>query len=91
MRVRARAASQYPLDRLEVVLNGRVAATIKADRGESIAMTRPSRSRRADGSVRVTGPPHPDHPGSSLFAHTSAVYLEVPDKPVSARADADIS
>ena len=38
--------------------------------------------------MRVSGPPHPDHPGPSLFAHTSPVYLDAPGKPVSARADA---
>jgi TolB protein len=90
VRVRATAASQYPLDRLEVVVNGRVAATVKAEEGgRTIAIDRTIPIAESGWiGVRVNGPPHPDHPGPSLFAHTSPVYLDVPGKPVSARADA---
>jgi hypothetical protein len=90
VRVRVMATSQYPLHRLEVIVNGRVAATIAAEAGgQTIAI---DRSIPIVGSgwigARAIGPPHPDHPGPSLFAHTGAVYLEVADKPFSAAADA---
>jgi len=91
VRVRATAESQYPLDRMEVVVNGRVAATAKADAGgRTIAIDQAIPIAESGWlGVRVSGPPHPDHPGPSLFAHTSPVYLDVTGKPVSARADAE--
>jgi hypothetical protein len=90
VRVRATASSQYPLDRLDVVVNGRAAATIEAEGGrQTLAIDRviPIPETGWVG-VRAIGPSHPDHPGPSLFAHTSPVYLEVAGKPISARADA---
>jgi hypothetical protein len=91
VRVQATASSQYPLDRLEVVVNGRVSATVDAKQGErTIAIDRAIPIAESGWiGVRVKGPAHPDHPGPSLFAHTSPVYLDVLGKPVSAKADAD--
>src|SRR5262249_11537371 len=90
VRVQAKAASQYPLDRLEVVVNGRVAATVQAREDESTIAIDRAVPIAASGwlAVRASGPPHPDHPGPSLFAHTSPVYLDVSGRPVSAQADA---
>jgi TolB protein len=91
VRVRATATSQYPLDRIEVVVNGRVAATVEAGGGgPTIAIDRAIPIAESGWiALRVKGPPHPDHPGPSLFAHTSAIYLVLPGKPVSARPDAE--
>jgi TolB protein len=90
VRVRATAESQYPLDHLDVIVNGRVAATVPAEAGgRTIAIDRAIPIAESGWiGVRVSGPRHPDHPGPSLFAHTSPVYLEVPGKPLSAQADA---
>ena len=84
------AASQYPVHHLDVVVNGRVAATIEGEAGgRSMAIDRAIPIVESGWiGVRVSGPAHPDHPGPSLFAHTGAIYLEVVDKPVSAAADA---
>ena len=90
VRVRATAASQYPLDRIEVVVNGRAVATVQAqgDR-HTIAIDRSIAIAESGWiALRTSGPPHLDHPGPSLFAHTSPVYLDVAGKPVSAEADA---
>lgn len=90
VRVRATATSQFPLHRLDVVVNGRVAATIEAGAGgRTIAIDRALEIGESGWiGARASGPRHPDHPGPSLFAHTGAVYLEVAGRPVSAAADA---
>jgi hypothetical protein len=90
VRVRARASSQYPLDRLEVVVNGQVVASAEAGKGgTSIAIDRAIPVERTGWiAVRAAGPPHPDHPAPVLYGHTSPVYLDVLGKPVSARAEA---
>jgi hypothetical protein len=91
VRVRTTATSQYPLDRLEVVVNGRVATTVAAQPGErTIAIDRVIPIAESGWiAMRLNGPSHPDHPSPSLFAHTGPIYLDVPGKPVSARADAE--
>jgi hypothetical protein len=90
VRVRATADSQYLLDRLEVVVNGRVAATVQAEGGgRTISIDRAIPIAESGWiGVRANGPPHLDHPGPSLFAHTSPVYLDVLGKPASAGDDA---
>ena len=88
---RAGAAAQYPLDRLEVVLSGRVVATARGvgDR-LSIALDQTIPIERSGWvAVRASGPNHPDQPDGSVFAHTGAVYVEVLGKPIDARADAE--
>jgi hypothetical protein len=40
-------------------------------------------------ALRVLGPPHPDQPTGSVFAHTSAIYIEMPDRPAPARNDSE--
>ena len=90
VRVRAMAASQYPLHHLDVVVNGRVAAAVEAEPGgRTIAIDRAIPIEESGWiGARVSGPAHADHPGPSLFAHTGAVYLEVVGKPARAAADA---
>jgi hypothetical protein len=90
VRVQTVATSPYPLDRLEVVVNGRVAATVRAEKdGGTISIDRAIPIAESGWiAARAIGPPHADHPGASLFGHTSPVYLDVASKPVPARADA---
>jgi hypothetical protein len=90
VQVHAKAVSQYPLGHLEIIVGGETAAL--ADAKEQ------ARSIDYDGSLtidrsgwiglRVTGPPHPDHPSPSLFAHSSPIYLIVPGRPVLAATEA---
>jgi TolB protein len=91
LQVLGTAVSQYPLNRLEIVINGQVAATIKGQEGSGTISIDQAIPIEESGwiALRVDGPQHPDHPGRSLFAHTSPVYLNVPGKPVSARVDAE--
>ena len=95
VQVRGRALAQYPLDRIEILVNGRVAATAAAvgERRE-VTFDQPVTIESSGWiALRAIGP-RPDPalaPGSraELFAHTSPVYVEVPGRPVQAREDAE--
>lgn len=91
VRVVARASSQFPLDKVEVVYNGKVVAagTLSADKlGSSIDI--PIKIPRSGWiSVRAQGPGHPDHSGGLLEAHAAPVYVEVAGKPAASREDAE--
>ncbi|MGE3820408.1 MAG: CehA/McbA family metallohydrolase, partial [Isosphaeraceae bacterium] len=90
VRVRGRVVSQFPLDRLDVIQDGRVVAT-SAAKGDRLAIEIEqvvSVNRSGWVALRASGPPHPDQPGGSAYAHTSAVAIEVPDRPADASADA---
>jgi hypothetical protein len=91
LRVRGRVVSQYPLDRLEALCNGRVVARAQPE-GERLELTL-DRAIPVECSgwiaLRVSGPPHADQPTGSVFAHTSPVYVEVPDRPVRALEEAE--
>lgn len=91
VRVRTTARAQYPLSRLEVVLNSRVVATVEGAKGETSISIDRAIPVEASGwlAVRASGASHPDHPGPSLYGHTTPIYIEVPDKPVAAKADAE--
>jgi hypothetical protein len=89
-RVRARARSRGTLERLQVIVNGRVAAE-RADKGDSREMTI-ERSLRFDRSswiaVRVFERPTAREAweqGPQIFAHTSPMYLLLDHKPVVVR------
>jgi len=90
LRVRGRVISQYPLDRVEVVRDGKVVGEAKAigDRLSTEVEQLVTFERSGWVALRASGPPHRDQPESSVFGHTSAVYVEVPGRPVDAREDA---
>lgn len=91
LRIDAEAGSAVPIDHIELIVNGEVAASATSDGdGRHAAL---SSELRVDGScwiaVRVSGPKHemvldPD----GAFAHTSSVYVSVAGTPVAKRADA---
>jgi hypothetical protein len=82
--------SQYPLDRAEIVRDGKVVAEARASGDRlSIELEHLVRFERSGWiALRASGPPHADQPGSSSFGHTSAIYVEVPGRPVDAHEDA---
>jgi len=88
--VRARARSQFPLERMEVVYNGQIAAkgTVAADRESHDLDVAIPVSRSGWFSFRVAGRLHPDHAAGPLEAHTSPIYLQVAGKPTASRDDA---
>jgi hypothetical protein len=89
--VKARATSQFPLDKVELVQNGQViaTATLSADKREGVVDQRVKLERSGWFSFRATGPGHADHPAGSLDAHTSPIYVEVRGTPAGSRADAE--
>jgi hypothetical protein len=90
LRVSGRAISQYPLDRLEVLYNGRVVATTQPAGNRREVVIEQAVPVVSSGwiALRASGPPHPDQPTGSVFSHTSPIYLDVPNRPVRAPEDA---
>jgi hypothetical protein len=89
--VKARATSQFPLDKVELIQNGQViaTATLAPDKREGVLDQRVKLERSGWLSFRATGPGHPDHPAGSLEAHTSPIYVEVRGTPAGSRTDAE--
>jgi hypothetical protein len=82
--------SQFPLDRIEIVRDGKVIAAARAA-GERLAAEIEQVvpfERSGWVAVRASGPPHRDQPGGSPFGHTGAVYVEVAGRPADASEDA---
>lgn len=90
VRVKAKASSQYPLDRVEVLYNGKVALSGSPDRGKET--TELDQSLRLDRSgwlaLRVYGRAVPDVKGEYVYAHTSPVYVRVAGRPAGSAEDA---
>ena len=90
LRVRGQVTSQYALNSLQVIRDGKVVAEAKAAGNRLSAEIEQLVTMDRSGwvALRAVGPPHPDQPEFSLFGHTSPVYIEVPDRPIDAREDA---
>jgi hypothetical protein len=90
--IKGRASAAYPLDHIELIQSGSVAAVARAEaRGKSLTIALDASlpvERSGWVALRAFGPPHPDAPRGPAFAHTSANFIEVPGKPADARADA---
>jgi len=92
VKVVAKAWCNVPLRRVEIVQNGKVAATqaiAEKSSPESVWQTEIDVERSGWIAVRTSGPAHPDNPGGEAFAHTSPVYVEVAGKPAQTREDAE--
>jgi hypothetical protein len=79
-----RALSALPLSRIEVIVNGEVAANRKMDTGgyESPIDARPQLNGSSWLAVRC----YEEHPGGRVrFAHTAPWHVEVPGKPLRPR------
>jgi hypothetical protein len=91
VRCLCRVQSQFPVDRIELIYNGQVVAEIPVD-GDARSVTS-ERSLNLDKSgwiaLRASGPREPDQPSATLFAHTSPIYVEIADRPLDAREDAE--
>lgn len=92
--VLARAACAYPLERIELVVNGGVERIVEAKGGgRTLALeTRLEVPRSAWVAARVRGRVEPAEYGGvapwNLHAHTSPIYLWVGGRPVRQKADA---
>jgi len=90
LRIRGRATSQFPLDRLELIHQGRVIATVQAA-GDRLSIDIEHDipiARTGWVALRTTGPPPPEQSRGPMFAHTGAIYVEVEGEPADANADA---
>ena len=91
VRVIAKAVSQFPLNRVELVHNGRVVTTgsLSEDQRTCELDVSIPISHSCWISLRAAGPIHPDHSGGPLEAHTSPVYVQVGDRMAGSREDAE--
>src|SRR5436309_6088778 len=91
VRVRARGWSQAPLEKLELIYNGRVVANgqSSADKLE-LALDHELRLDRTGWvAARVSGPPVPDFAVGLQQAHANPVYVELVGNQLHAKADAE--
>ena len=90
--VSGEATWQFPLERLEVLVNGVVQEAEEAAAGgaEQLRFDRDVTIDRGGWiALRVQGKPGPDQLVKEAFAHSSAVYLEVAGRPVASPEDAE--
>jgi dipeptidyl aminopeptidase/acylaminoacyl peptidase len=91
IRVTARAWSELPMRRAELVQDGQVIATrdFPADGKQEVAWEQEVPVEHSGWiALRATGPAHADNPAGAAYAHTSPVYVEIDGRPAEARADA---
>jgi hypothetical protein len=79
VKIHATASSQFPLDRVEVLYNGKVVATAAPARDALTTSLDRSVAVGRSGwlALRAVGRAVPDVQGENLFAHTSPVYVVV--------------
>lgn len=93
VRVKGRAQSQHPIDKLELILDGAIAATgvVAADKLSAILDAEVAIERSGWIALRVSGPSASGWMGANwgMGAHTNPVWLEVKDRPQDTRAEAE--
>jgi hypothetical protein len=89
--VTGKALSQFPMDRVDLIQNGRVAVslTIANDKLTATVDQRLKFARSGWLALRVQGKGHRDHPQATLEAHTSPVYVQVEGTKPASREDAE--
>jgi hypothetical protein len=90
VRVQAAAGSYVPMDRIELMVNGEIAASCDATLEGRFAEF--SHQFVAEEScwlaLRALGPAHDLVLGDAVFAHTSPIYISVDDAPIGRAEDA---
>jgi TolB protein len=91
VRVRARGWSQAPLEKLELIYNGRVISTgqLSADKLELSLDHELPLDRSGWVAARVSGPPVPDFGVGPQQAHANPVYLELAGNKLDSKTDAE--
>ena len=91
LRVKGRARSQHPIEKIELVLNGGVVATgaVSADKLEATLETDVAVERSGWIALHTSGPAANGWVGGGIAAHTNPIWLEVTGHPMDARADAE--
>jgi hypothetical protein len=90
VRVRARASSQFPLKKLELLVNGVVAPTVAdTNKAGELVLDDEVRLERAGWlAVRCASGNAPAWAGPMFGAHSNPVFVEMPGQKFDARADA---
>jgi hypothetical protein len=91
VRVHARAAAQFPMKRLELIVNGSVVSTNVAARTDRDWTLEQEIKLNQAGwlTVRCASANDSFPVGSTLVAHGNPIYVEMPGHPPDARADAE--
>ena len=91
VRVRARGWSQSPLEKLELIYNGRVVAVgqLSADKSELTMDYELRLDRTGWVAARASGPPVPFFAIGQQQAHTNPVFVELAGSKLDAKADAE--
>ena len=91
VRVHARGWSQAPLDKLELIYNGRVVANGQpsANKVEFTLDHELHLDRTGWVAARASGPAVPDFAVGQQQAHVNPVYVEIPGSKLDAKADAE--
>ncbi|MFQ5948129.1 MAG: CehA/McbA family metallohydrolase, partial [Acidimicrobiia bacterium] len=90
LRVEAAARSHLPMDRIELIVNGRVTASTEAvETGQRAGLRHQLTVTESCWiALRALGPAHPLVLDESLFAHTSPIYVDAEGQPVASAEDA---
>jgi TolB protein len=91
VRVAGEVQAQFPLDKLEVIVNGQVVVTASAtDDRQRISLNQDLPIDRSGWiAMRAKGQRGAGQQAAEAFAHTSAVYVEVAGRPVRSPEDAE--
>lgn len=91
VRVVGSVEAQFPLEKLEVIVNGQVAATSAAEQGQQQISLDQKVSLERSGwiALRAKGKRGPSQSAAEAFAHTSPVYVEIEGHPVRSPEDAE--
>jgi TolB protein len=93
VRIKGRARAQHPLEKLELIVNGVVAATgtISADKMDATLETEVAIERSGWVALRASGPAANGWMGANwgMGAHTNPVWVEVKDRPMDSRVEAE--
>jgi len=91
VRVRARASSQFPVQNLELIVNGAIIPTSPAtnNAGELLLDAEVKLDSSGWLAVRCTSANNSSSGGVALGAHSNPIYVEMPGHPLDARSDAE--
>jgi hypothetical protein len=91
LHVTGKVKSQFPMDRVDLIQNGRVAAslTLADDKLSAVIDQKIKFERSGWLALRVQGKGHRDHPQGTLEAHANPVYVRVEGTKPAAREDAE--
>jgi dipeptidyl aminopeptidase/acylaminoacyl peptidase len=90
LRVTGSARSQFPLSKVELIHDGKVAVAPPLAKDERSATLDQEFEIKTSGwlALRASGPGHPDSPLPAVYAHTAPIYIEVAGGAVRSKEDA---